>query len=180
MSCERGVWEQAFTAEHARIANTCAGTGLLDLAKAYERVLYGHLIDAAQMTNFPLDILRLLLCVYRCPRLLVVGQVASAPVMTEQTIVAGCAFATTLLKMLLIRMLDCVTAKFPFARVYNVVEDITVRVRGSRKFVRDMLPIVVGFTCRMLEELDLVLARAKGKIVSTRQDVVQSSERALA
>eukprot|EP00959_Pyramimonas_sp_CCMP1952_P373700 7826183-Pyramimonas_sp.AAC.1 len=98
MSCERGVWEQAFTAEHARITNTCAGTGLLDLSKAYERVLHGHLIDAAQMTKFPLDIPRVLLRVFRCPRLLVVGQVASAPVMTEQTIVAGCTFATALLK----------------------------------------------------------------------------------
>eukprot|EP00959_Pyramimonas_sp_CCMP1952_P324544 6792958-Pyramimonas_sp.AAC.1 len=75
--------------------------------------------------------------------------------MTEQTIVAGCTFATTLLNVLLIRMLDCVMAKFPFARVYNAVDDITVRVRGSRKFVRDRLPIVVGITCRKLEELDL-------------------------
>eukprot|EP00959_Pyramimonas_sp_CCMP1952_P449256 9406779-Pyramimonas_sp.AAC.1 len=143
MPCERGVWEQAFIAEHARITNTCAGAGLLDLSKAYERALPGHLIDAAQMTKFPLDILRLLSCVYRCHRLLVVGQVASAPVMTEQTIVAGCTFATTLLKVLLVRMLDCVMAEFPFARVYNVVDDITVRVRGSRKFARDMLPVVV-------------------------------------
>eukprot|EP00959_Pyramimonas_sp_CCMP1952_P257197 5373993-Pyramimonas_sp.AAC.1 len=89
MSCERGVWEQALAAEHARITKTCAGAGLLDLSKAYEKVLHGHLIDAAQMAKFPLDIIRLLLCVYRCPRPLAVGQVASAPVMPEQTIVAG-------------------------------------------------------------------------------------------
>eukprot|EP00959_Pyramimonas_sp_CCMP1952_P339839 7117108-Pyramimonas_sp.AAC.1 len=71
--------------------------------------------------------------------------------MSEQTVVAGCTFATTLLKVLLIRMMGCVKEEFPFARVCNVVDDITVRVRGSKKFVRDMLPVVVGFTCRKLE-----------------------------
>eukprot|EP00959_Pyramimonas_sp_CCMP1952_P452289 9466313-Pyramimonas_sp.AAC.1 len=70
MSCERGAREQAFAAERALPANSCLGEGLLDLSEAYERVLHGWLIDAARAWKFPLGILRILIAIYRGPRLL--------------------------------------------------------------------------------------------------------------
>ena len=115
-------------------------------SKAYERVAHKFLIDCAVKTKFPLDIIRLSRCINRRPRLLLVGHMASLPVLW-QTIAAGCAL------VLLLPTLELATKRYQCAKLINVVDDITLEVRGSVGFVSDQTIDIVRYACRLLRRL---------------------------
>ena len=60
-SCERAVWEQAFSTEYLVSRGLDTANTFIDLLKAYEKVQHGQLIAAARRLSFPLHHLRLCL-----------------------------------------------------------------------------------------------------------------------
>ena len=62
-----------------------------------------------------------------------IGATATAQVATSQTIVAGCSFATTLLRVVLLKAVDRSILAWPKAEIYVVVDDLTVAVMDPDK-----------------------------------------------
>ncbi len=80
--------------------------------------------------GFSLAILRVALCMYRSPRVIKVGSACSSPIQLASTIVAGCTFATTLLKVLIIRAMDATAALHNAVRINVNVDDARLQARG--------------------------------------------------
>ena len=129
--------------EHAYVFGHSAASVLVDMTKCYEKVVHFFLASAAIKHGFPLHRLRYLLCLYRGQRVLQVGRVCSELVACIQAILAGCTFATTLLKCLLLDPLDQVVSKFPSVRIYNVVDDITCGATGRLGRWRERRPMLL-------------------------------------
>jgi hypothetical protein len=101
-TCEDMAWEQAFWAGHATSTGKQAASALLDLVNAYEQVEHCHVRAAnAGPDGLHGGVLEILLDFYATPRI-VSNNGAQAPVVyANRTIVAGCRFATTLLRSVL-------------------------------------------------------------------------------
>ena len=100
---ERCVWEQAAWSEWATADGHAVATILRDLLKAFDHVAYRKLIDAAGRTRFPMRQLKLLLPLYQAARHVELDGVAGEALQAQRGIIPGCAFATTLLQLLLER-----------------------------------------------------------------------------
>eukprot|EP00959_Pyramimonas_sp_CCMP1952_P375591 7866304-Pyramimonas_sp.AAC.1 len=93
-SSDKLVWIQAAGAEWAATKGFSSGLVLLDLQKAFEHVSHAELLSAAQRTNFPIRQLKLLVELYRSPRVLSLNDAVSQPLVANQAVLPGCHFAT--------------------------------------------------------------------------------------
>ena len=75
---------------------------LNDLLEAFDHVAYQKLIDAAVRTRFPVRQLKLLLPLYQTGREVELDGVAGEALKAQRGIIPVCAFATTLLWLLLV------------------------------------------------------------------------------
>ena len=98
----------------------------LCLLKAFDHVAYPKLIDAAVRTRFPV-------------RLLPGGHVAGEALQAQRGIIPVCAFATTLLQLLLVGPLREVRAAHPTVSVHVVVDDLLLQRFGDRDSVAQEL-----------------------------------------
>ena len=64
-------------------------------------------------------------------RVILVGRVVTRSVQARRTIVAGCGFATTLLKLALVDVVDLTVAQWPSLSYAVVVDDIQLQGVGS-------------------------------------------------
>ena len=99
---ERCVWEQAAWSEWATADGHVVATILHDLLKAIDHVAYQKLTDAAVRTRFPMRQLKLLLPLYQAARHVELDGVAGEALQAQHGVIPGCAFATTLLQLLLV------------------------------------------------------------------------------
>eukprot|EP00959_Pyramimonas_sp_CCMP1952_P344796 7221060-Pyramimonas_sp.AAC.1 len=79
---------------------------LLGLWKAFEQILHSQLLKACQAHNFPLWLAKLQINLYRMPRAVCLEGCCSDELEVMQTVLAGDAFATTLMKVMLLAPLD--------------------------------------------------------------------------
>ena len=79
---------------------------LLDLTKAFELVPHDVLIRAARACGYPLFLLRMTLAAYRLTRHVGLDGVYSDGYVASRGITAGSGFATTELRLLLLRCID--------------------------------------------------------------------------
>ena len=107
------VYEVAFADEHAKAIGWHSGAITADLSKCYEMVLLGLLYSRAREAQFPHSILRVAISMYSSFRTIRVDGCFSMLVATLQGIIAGCTFATYLLKAFMITMLDSFTLEYP-------------------------------------------------------------------
>ena len=105
-SRDKLVWVQVAGAEWAATKGFSSGLILLDLQKAFEHVIHFELLAAAQRSGFPLRQLKLLLELYRSPRVLSLNDAISKPLHATQTVLPGCQFATVLLQLVLMLPAD--------------------------------------------------------------------------
>ncbi|CAK0903526.1 unnamed protein product [Prorocentrum cordatum] len=154
-SCERAVWEQSLAVENHGLMGFTTGLTLLDLTKAYEKKWF------APCSSKP----RLLIAKYRGPRVLSLSGVCSDVVHSSQTILAGCPFATTLLRLFLLSPLDKVCEHFPPAAPFNVVDDIALFMGGAAKVAQTRLGNATAYLCGLLEGQLLVISESKGKVL---------------
>eukprot|EP00959_Pyramimonas_sp_CCMP1952_P308422 6454595-Pyramimonas_sp.AAC.1 len=145
----------------------------MDLTKAYEKVCHYPLIEAAVMWNFPLYRLRVRLQQYRGPRALSLAGVCSMVTQVHQSMLAGCPFATSLLRLFRMAPLGSMVEKWPTVFPFNVVDDITLFMSGSAKFAQVGLGNATAHLCEILEELCPVISESKGKIVSLCKEVAR-------
>ena len=106
-SSSQAVHLQGVRLEAARAEGHSAVALPTDLAKAYEYVNHGKLIQFAQATGFPTGLLRMSIATYGgARRIMCHGLCSSWFEVPGQTIVAGCGMATVLLKVYTLKLFD--------------------------------------------------------------------------
>ena len=93
------VWRQAFKAEVGTRRGQVSATIFWDLRKYYEHIDLRFLWEKCKQHNFPLCIARLAIQAYSCARFLTLGGVVDGPHWVCRGIVAGCTFATSLIRV---------------------------------------------------------------------------------
>ena len=93
--------------------------------KAYEHVRHDRLIDFARRRKFPLILLRMCVAAYGGARRLVVEGVCTEPFsIGGQSLIAGCSFATTLLKVYLLSVFDMLSRWHSGVELHVFVDDV--------------------------------------------------------
>ena len=124
-SSEEAVHHQGLTMEAARARGLFCAAVLTDLMKAYEHVLHSKLIAFAKDTQFPLGLLRMCLVCYAGPRRLIVdGYCTGQFCIGGKSLIAGCGFATTLLKVYTIKLFDMMWRWYPELSLHVFVDDV--------------------------------------------------------
>ena len=124
------AWRQSLATEYARAVGWQASALLSDLTKAYESIDHTILWRDVCATGFHLGILHLLLWLYRCARLVSIDVVCSDCVNASCTVVAGCTFATTLMKVVLLRFGDQMVRRYEHIMLMIYVDDVQLLAAG--------------------------------------------------
>ncbi len=182
-SCDMCTWRQALSAEYATATDQHAVSALLDLHKAYEHVRHQYLQAQAVQYGFNWKLLRFLLALYSMNRVIMVGRVVTTVVRAGRTIVAGCSFATTLLRLALIRVLDLAVQRWPPPCLHYavVVDDIQLQGIGpDAAKVTSAIQGATGFLIDLLTvECKLVVSMKKFQVLTNSKEsaeVVQRSK----
>ena len=126
------AWKQAARAELAATVRAADyGIGLLDLAKAFERVPWDWLVTQAAKFGYNLYLLRLSLAAYALERTINIQGVCSGTVRALRGITAGSSLATVELRVLMIEWLDQ-ASRFHLVTLTVYVDDIGVEAVGHR------------------------------------------------
>eukprot|EP00959_Pyramimonas_sp_CCMP1952_P468406 9493209-Pyramimonas_sp.AAC.1 len=80
--------------------------------KAFEQITHHRLLQAAMATQFPLRQLKLLITLYRAPRILDLDGRASQVIHSLQSVIPGCHFATLMVQLALLQPLDAVASEY--------------------------------------------------------------------
>eukprot|EP00959_Pyramimonas_sp_CCMP1952_P248043 5185192-Pyramimonas_sp.AAC.1 len=99
------------------------------------------------------------------------GFLVSGPSVVCATILAGCGYATTLLRVLLRSELDNVVREHRLCRFFNVVGDIATQVIATAKLVRESAVKATRELCDSLEARQLIISRSKGKVVASTAEL---------
>eukprot|EP00973_Karenia_brevis_P085485 11862009-Karenia_brevis.AAC.1 len=164
--------QQALKAEIARAKDLASASTLLDMVKCYERIQHHVVAAAAKRTGFNLRIIRLCLAVYAGPRLLSVDGAVTELFRIGTSIVAGCSFATTILRVVLIELMDIGTRLYPNVSLHVYVDDIDIGMCGTEA-------AVVQQTFGATRMLILGLEQKVLATVSRRKSVVLGSSRSV-
>eukprot|EP00973_Karenia_brevis_P046875 6504070-Karenia_brevis.AAC.1 len=92
-------------------------------------------MEAAQRTGFPIRVVRLCLVIYAGPRIVSVDGAVTNIFRLSTSIVAGCTFATTLLRVVLLECLDMGQRLYPAVSFYVYVDDIDIGAYGDEETV---------------------------------------------
>ncbi len=177
---QRAAWAQASRAEVAAASGVCFAQVLLDLAKCFERVPHDLLVAEAVALNYPLPLLRLSLAAYGLPRVMTIDGVCSSMVIARQGITAGSGMATTELRVLLLRLLDRVRAKYPGIGLAAYVDDIAADVAGTDARAIEIMCGAGDMLCSGLRGLRLQLSAGKCKVVTSSKTVTSTIAQRLA
>ena len=106
------AWKQAARAEAAGAYSLEYGQLLLDLVKAFDRIPHRVLVREAKALGYPLWVLKLSLSTYRLNRVIRVGQNLSRVVVATRGITAGSGFATSEMRVMMIRIVDAACRRY--------------------------------------------------------------------
>ncbi|CAK0828723.1 unnamed protein product, partial [Prorocentrum cordatum] len=108
-----------------------------------------------------------------------VGEALSLPFTVNSSIVAGCSFATTLLKIVLKNVCGEFMSRWPRLGLALMVDDSTIQALGSEQFVKKALVSGTLQFCRGLEALEMKVSRKKCILVASDIKVGRSLQRSL-
>ena len=142
MGAQRAAWTAAFQAEQAADRKLYYAQVLLDLAKAFELVPHHILVENAAHYHFPMALLRLSLAAYRLKRYVGINGVYGLGVIATRGITAGSVFATSELRLLLMKCIDSTYTIYQQIESHDwlwvYVDDITIAwVARSWKLAAD-------------------------------------------
>ena len=150
-SAEHTVWSQSLWQEWAQDKKMVSLSSLLDMRKAYERISHRRLGREAKAVKANLVLLRVSISIYSGPRRCRYHQCHSRAIVTECSIIAGCGFATGWLKVFFLRVMDTVMEKYYCLMLRVYVDDITMTVIGTQRFVARVAPDALALLLRLLE-----------------------------
>ncbi len=157
------VWAQAAKQEASAAKGEVAGMILEDLASFYEGISRDLLANEAAHLGFPLQLLRGSIGMYSNPRLVSLNGRVARQIHPRRGVVAGCAFATTYVKVLMTRALDRAVANMPDGVVLDAyIDDLALSAVGTSAQVVDKLS-KAHQVLREAVELELGCSFAPGK-----------------
>jgi len=170
-SCERAGWVHNVLASYANRKGLDTATFIADLEKFYEHVGHEELYQEAQATGFNLVLLRALCTLYGGLRAIIFDGACSEAIKVEGTILAGCSCATSLAKLLLLRLLKRVDAQFPLVHIRNVVDDVSAQACGTRAQVSTQLGLATEALLEGFGKLHLPVSKKKTLYMANSQDL---------
>ena len=175
---QRAAWMQAAKAEVAHMQKRCYGVVLVDLVKAFEAVPHHKVAEAASRRGYPPWVLRLSLDSYRMLRTVMVDGACSRTVLAAQGLTAGSGFATEELCVLMLDVMDELEIELPTAGLALYVDDGTVEVDGSQKFVAESLETAIQVLVKGVAQVGLELSKTKSVVMATAEKVARYVARA--
>ncbi len=163
------VWAQAARQEAGAAKGEVAGMILEDLASFYEGINRDLLATEAAHLGFPVQLLRGSVGMYANPRLVALNGRVARQVHPRRGVIAGCAFATTYVKVLMTRALDRAMANMPAGVMLDAyIDDLALSVVGSRAQVVDKLAKAHDVLRAAIQhELGCSFAQEKTAVVAT-------------
>ena len=168
-------WRASAVSEYARQIKQLASRRLFDLVKAFENIQHQTLQKNTRYYEFSTALLKFLCRLYRAPRTVMVGLVATDFFRTTRTVVPGCSFADLLMRLAILPSLDRLAEKWPAIFVGAVVDDIQLLSVGDKKLVEDDMLEVSRFLIGDLHEAGLTIDTTDRKLVvlSNNSEVAQ-------
>ena len=133
---DTAAWIQAHHAEVAISKGGHAAAGLIDLTKAFEMVKLERVWMAGLRMHCPPKVLRLELEAFTFARRLMLSGVVAEPIHTLSAILAGGAFATDSLFLIMSGVCDRVLIEHPEVSLCLFVDDLTIHCTGSMLLLR--------------------------------------------
>lgn len=135
---------------------------LSDLTKAYASIDHAILWREVCSTGSHLGVLHLLLWLYRGARLLSIDGVCSHSVHDSCTVVADCTFATTLMRVMLIRLDAQIVRRYEHVMLMIYVDDVQALAVGpGEEPGRTLVRTAQGMLAGLESGLRLLVSRPK-------------------
>jgi len=161
-ACDRAGWvHNAYVGFAASDPDLEAVSFFGDLRKFYEHAGHAELWAEAKATKFNLKLLRWLTVSYAGFRSLQFHGCFTDPFVVRGTILAGCSCATTMARLLLVRLLRSVHAAHPGVQLRNVVDDVIAQQVATARLIQSQLGPAVTMLLDGFVELRLPTATAK-------------------
>ncbi len=150
--------------EAAKAAGHAAITVLEDMESFYETIDRDILVDEARRLGYPTCLVRASLAAYAAPRMITFGRATAKELHARRGLIAGCSFATTLVKVFYLRRLDAMAKEIPDnVKVDGYIDDLALTAEGPRARVAADVVKAHGIMKRIItEELGCRLAPPEG------------------
>ena len=173
MGADVAAWKQAAAAE---LSMTMAeyteyGQALLDLVKAFDRVPIWLLIREAVALGYPLELLRLSVAVYRLARGIRIGKAISFLIFARRGITAGSGFATTEMRLVMIRAVDRALRLHPMVVPTLFVDDLAAAICATMKAVEEELGGFIESVAEFITSTDQQLSPTKSVVITSKPEL---------
>ncbi len=126
------VFRQALRQEAAAATGHTAVTVMEDMESFYESIDRDVLLSEASALGFPTCIIRACLAAYAAPRMISNGSALAKEEYATRGLIAGCSFATSLVKVFYLRKLEKVARDLPRGAILDAyIDDLAVSVEGG-------------------------------------------------
>ncbi len=165
------VWRKAARQEAGVGAGSVAASTLDDLESFYESLSRDRLLEEAMALNFPLPIARACLAMYAGPRMLLLQGQAARELHPTRGIIAGCAIATTLVKVYYMRAFDKLVEQLPEGVDLEVyIDDVVLSADGDPgKVVSALADARAKLLRTVTDDLECKIAAGKTAVVATNK-----------
>ena len=150
-----------------------------DFKKFYENISLQELLARGVARGFHPTVLELVLSAYAFERRIVCEELVSGPAFAWHGVVAGCPFATTMVKIFYLLEFDELNAKWQdtatkegfYVDLAAYIDDIGATVRGTEKQV-------VDYTPQLERDIDNMMTyKVQGEIAQHKNNLTASSLR---
>ena len=164
-------WKQAAAAELAATMRTSVEyvQTLLDLVKAFDKIPLWLLVQEAIALGYPLRMLRLSIATYQLKRVIRIGTVVSKVVTAITGITAGSGFATSEMRLVMVRVIDRALKLYPAITPTLFVDDLAAEVSAPCK---QAIAQMGGF----IEYVAEFVNRTKQALSDTKSNITASSK----
>jgi hypothetical protein len=173
------VWRQACRSEAAVGRGRCSGTVLWDMASFFEAIKRVPLWHRARGLGFPLTVLKVALTTYESARMLTLGGAMSAPLHSDDGVLAGCGFAMALTRAYVIPPFDLAVQRFGPTTDHPAdfdlfVDDAAVSAEGTEQEVIDRLSHAADIVKETIEgPLHCAIEADKAAVVSSSRGLTE-------
>ncbi len=176
-SAQDVVWRQAVRAEVRGASSSHAATLLWDAEAFFERVCHRKLVARARRTGYPMQLLRPAIAMYRAPRLITMGGHVARELMPRRGVVAGCGYATTLMKVYCLEPFDDYIKKegdeggdfdayiddFAITIEGETITDVVERMDTAQQALKEVIEV----------DLEAVVAVGKAGLITTSEELAR-------
>ena len=174
------VWRQAVLAQTAVAKGEHSASVLWDISKFYENVSHEKLVDRAIRSGFPIALLRVAIQMYRAPRHLTFKGLTLGGLCPLHGVVAGCAAATTFVKIYTIEPLDSFLLRNPFAQLDVYIDDFHLGAQGTPHGIQSVLVEASEDLALVIqEEFECSISLEKAAVVASSDTTLRLVRRGL-